>query len=347
MSEDARLGSDPVAAEPDVLLDILTRVFGRRPRGDQLERWQERLDQNVPARRFLRMLAASKPYAENAGVGAHSPPGHFYSPVVDPGQIEAYYARSAATSVDDLRASGIAIDLDAMRAFWDTQRGFIAASPWTQDPASGHRYFYDGGPYPRGDANTVRAIINRFRPRRVIEIGSGFSSAAMLDTADELGLADFKLTCVEPYPDRLKGQLRPADYDRVEILQQTVQTVPLDRFDALEAGDICFIDSSHVLKTGSDVHYELFHILPRLRKGVMVHFHDCRFPMEYSRKQVFDKNYSWNEVYAVRSMLMHSAKFRVFFWGSLFEAENPDLVSATLPAYATNPGSALWVETIA
>jgi hypothetical protein len=168
----------------------------------------------------------------------------------------------------------------------------------------------------------------------------------MLDTAEELGLDDFKLTCIEPYADRLKGQLRPADYARVDILEHGVQTAPLSLFETLEAGDICFIDSTHVLKTGSDVHHELFHILPRLRKGVIVHFHDCRFPLEYSRKQVFEKNYSWNEVYGVRAVLMHSSKFRVLFWGSLFDQEFPDLVKKTLPEYSRNPGSAIWIETI-
>ena len=346
MDDDSLLFDEvAVAAEPDLLTDVLTRVYGRKPRGDMVEKFREKLD--MPAGRFLEMMERAKAFGQNAQVGAHSPAGHYYSPVVDPSQIESYYAQSSATSVDELRASGIAIDLDAMEAFWEANRAFIAASPWTDNADSGHRYFYDGGPYPRGDANTVRAVMNHFRPKRVIEVGSGFSSAAILDTAEELGLDEFTLTCIEPYPQRLKGQLRESDYARVEILEEGVQTVAVDRFDQLEAGDICFIDSTHVLKTGSDVHQELFRIVPRLKPGVMLHFHDCRFPFEYSRKQVFDKNYSWNEVYAVRALLMHSSKFRIFFWGSLFEKSNPELVKETLPAYSLNPGSAIWIETLA
>jgi len=343
--EDDAVNEAAATAKPDLLTDVLTRVFGRKPRGNAVDRFREKLD--IPASKFLKMMEEAKAFGQNAQVGAHSPAGHYFSPVVDPAQIEDYYARSSTTSVDELRAGGIAIDIEGMNAFWKANRSFIAKSPWTNCADSGHRYFYDGGPYPRGDANTVRAMMNHFRPKRVIEVGSGFSSAAILDTAEELGLDAFTLTCIEPYPQRLKGQLRESDYARVEILEEGVQTVAIERFDALEAGDICFIDSTHVLKTGSDVHHELFRIIPRLKPGVMLHFHDCRFPLEYSRKQVFEKNYSWNEVYAVRALLMHSTKFRIFFWGSLFEKLNPQLVRNTLFEYARNPGSALWIETIA
>jgi hypothetical protein len=75
-------------------------------------------------------------------------------------------------------------------------------------------------------------------------------------------------------------------------------------FDVLDENDILFINSSHVAKTGSDVNFELFEILPRLKKGVIVHIHDILYPFEYPREWVIERNYSWNEVYAVRAFLM-------------------------------------------
>jgi hypothetical protein len=130
----------------------------------------------------------------------------------------------------------------------------------------------------------------------------------------------------------------------VEIVEQGVQGFDLERFRQLERNDILFIDSTHVLKTGSDVHYELFHILPVLRPGVLVHFHDCRWPFEYSDKQIFQKKYSWNEAYGVRALLMYSTRFRVIFYGSLFAVERPELAHDVSPTFTRNPGSAIWLQ---
>jgi predicted O-methyltransferase YrrM len=237
---------------------------------------------------------------------------------------------------------GIDFPLDAMQAFWRRNADFIVQAPFSEMPDSVHRYSYGGGPYPYGDGVMLRTMIRHYQPARIVEIGSGYSTACMLDTMDELGLDALELTCIEPNPQRLFSILRDADRSRIVIHQNNVQEVDLDVFRALRANDILFIDSSHVLKTGSDVHFELFYILPILAPGVIVHFHDCRFPLEYSDRQIFVKNYSWNEVYAVRALLMYSTRFKVIFQGSLFRQAFPDLAAMSAP-FRRNPGAALWL----
>ena len=79
---------------------------------------------------------------------------------------------------------------------------------------------------------------------------------------------------------------------RVRVFEKPVQQVPLSIFDALQAGDILFIDFTHVLRTGGDVCFELFEILPRLSRGVLVHFHDMFWPFEYPRSWSVDENRS-------------------------------------------------------
>jgi predicted O-methyltransferase YrrM len=275
-------------------------------------------------------------------VRVHNPPGHFFSPVVDPDEIGDYYRMSASAEPHDL--AGIDFHLDDMVAFWTRNRDFIAATPFTSEPDGKHRYHYRGPPFPEGDAITLRAMIGHFRPRRIIEIGSGFSTGCMLDSAEHAGLDTVRLDCIDPYPQRLRSLLRPGDLARVRIHERGVQGMPLDMFRELEAGDILFIDSTHVLKTGSDVHYELFYILPVLKPGVLIHWHDCRFPFEYSTEMVFRKNYSWNEVYAVRLLLMDSRRYRMVFWGSLFARVHEELIARTIPIYLRKPGSALWAQ---
>lgn len=265
------------------------------------------------------------------------PPGHFHSPVVDPSTVKDYVEWSRAQPI-----AGIDLPLEAMQAFYERHLPMFKATRLAKTRETGRRYYESEAPFPVGDVLSLRAMLLDHKPRRIIEIGSGFSSAAMLDTAEEFGLS-FRLTCIEPYPERLRSLLRPSD--RVEIIEQELQTVPLERFHALESGDIVFIDSTHVLKTGSDVHYELFHILPALRAGVIVHFHDCRYPFEYPNEWIFERNYSWNETYALRAFLMYNARFRVIFWHSFIRHVRHAWFAEHFPEMLPkNPGGSIWLR---
>jgi predicted O-methyltransferase YrrM len=190
----------------------------------------------------------------------------------------------------------------------------------------------------------LRAMIAHFRPKNVIEIGSGFSSACILDAVDQVGLSDFTMTCIDPDPSRLRSRLREEDHSRVKIIEGPVQDVPVSTFSTLNENDILFIDSTHVLKTASDVHYELFSILPSLKKGVLVHFHDIHYPFEYPRQWLFEKNLSWNEIYALRAFLMYNTAFEVVFWTGLFAHRQHALILETHPLFLQNPGGSIWLR---
>ena len=328
-------------ADERALHDVLLRLFGRTPTDTELASWLTRLEAGMSARQFVDQVSRGRGFLANSAVRTKNPAGHFYSPVVDPDQVRGYVERERAAGLEGV--AGIAFPLEDMARFWQANLAHIQSAPFADTDDGVHRYCYEGGPYNGGDGTVLWTMIHQFRPRRIIEIGSGYSSACMLDTADYLRLAEFHLTCIEPNPERLFSILRPDDAARMTIHRCGVQDVDPAVFDSLERDDILFIDSSHVLKTGSDVHFELFHILPRLKPGVVVHFHDCRFPFEYSDRQIFVKNYSWNEVYAVRALLMYSSRFRVIFHGSLFAEKYPELARLCLP-FRRNPGSALWVQ---
>jgi hypothetical protein len=120
----------------------------------------------------------------------------------------------------------------------------------------------------------------------------------------------------------------------------------LAEFSILERGDILFIDSSHVAKTGSDVNYLYFEVLPRLASGVHMHIHDIHMPHEYSREWVIDENRSWNEQYLVRALLMFSNGFRVTFGCNFAHSKFPELVrqALKLPNGRSFGGGSLWIE---
>jgi len=126
------------------------------------------------------------------------------------------------------------------------------------------------------------------------------------------------------------------------LLARPVQEVGLAPFLALEAGDVLFIDSSHVAKTGSDVNFLYFEVLPRLAAGVVVHVHDVFLPDEYPPEWVLDEGRSWNEQYLLRALLMHSRAFRVLFGCHAASRLFPELVSEVFGGALG--GGSFWIE---
>ena len=109
------------------------------------------------------------------------------------------------------------------------------------------------------------------------------------------------------------------------------------------------IDSSHIVKTGSDVHFELTELLPRLRRGVVVHFHDVFYPFEYPEKWVLEDNNSWNEIYYLQTFLMHNDAFEIIYFNDYFSKVHGDTILASLPPDVSalvrlNPGGGLWLR---
>ncbi len=177
----------------------------------------------------------------------------------------------------------------------------------------------------------------------MIEIGSGTSSAVALDTFDRFFAKRPQCCFIDPYPALLRSLLKPEDDATVEIIGSPIQDVSLSRFDALGRNDILFIDSTHIVKTGSDVAHELFEILPRLRPGVVVHFHDVLYPFEYPKLWAVDLNYSWNEIYALRAFLMGNHDWEIMFFNDYFARVERARVERDAPEVLTNPGGGLMV----
>ena len=164
----------------------------------------------------------------------------------------------------------------------------------------------------------------------------------MLDTRERLP-APLELTFIEPYPARLRSLLRPADADTTRVLEQRVQDVPVDVFQCLRAGDILFIDSSHVSRVGSDVNYLFFEILPVLEPGVIVHVHDVLWPFEYPRTWVLEGR-AWNEAYLLRAFLQYNSTFEVMLFNAWIGQAARDLAAELMPEFLVNPGGSFWMR---
>lgn len=319
-------------------------LLGREPDKRGLEYYEKALKTSHTCADVLEEFMSCEEFRQKSDAKLFAPPGHFYSPIADPRETDAHLSHLESRETPHA-LPGIAIDPVGMRVVWRELAPFIASNPFPTVKTHGFRYAFDNENYSNGDGMILHAMLRLHRPRRVIEVGSGWSSACTLDTVERHLVGNTRVTFVEPYPKLLKSLIGPMSA-RVDLHACKVQDAPMRIFEELEAGDILFIDSTHVLRTGSDVCFELFEILPRLASGVIVHIHDIFWPFEYPRRWAVDENRSWNELYAVRAFLTDNPSWRILFFNDYFAKVERHLIEANCPAFLVNSGGALWLQRV-
>jgi hypothetical protein len=269
------------------------------------------------------------------------PTGHFYSPYPDLDELT-----KRAPTIFDINKEMVGVDfrVDEQLAMFDTMVELIEEDlPFPADKGEEYRYYFDNPAYSWSDGMVLHAMLRHIKPRRIVEVGSGYSSAMTLDTTERWLDGAVDLVFVEPYTDLLRSLLRPGDDDRVTIHEQAVQDVDLDVFTSLEAGDVLFIDSTHVVKAGSDVNHLYFEVLPRLAEGVWIHIHDIFDPFEYAEIWVREGR-AWHEAYLLRALLTFNDTFEIRWFQDYMWHHHSQLLEARLPLMAKNSGGNIWLQ---
>lgn len=263
--------------------------------------------------------------------GYHVLPVHFYSPVPD--------ARALPERLWAVRDHRIGIDLAPdrqlerlerfRRRFGEEYRSF-PAGPGQGPP----RFHLANGTFGPGDAEALYCMIRDLAPARIIEIGSGVSTLVIdqaLGANRSAGAPPTSFTVIDPHPSAAARSAASVS----EVVAQKVQDVGTSRFEGLEAGDLVFIDSSHVVATGSDVVFEYLEVLPRLAPGVVVHAHDIFLPDEYPRSWVVDRHVFWTEQYLLAAFLAFNPSFRVLWAGHYLHRHHFEALSRAVPSVAS------------
>jgi Methyltransferase domain len=254
--------------------------------------------------------------------GYHIMPVHFYNPVPDTLELEkdVWTRRSELVGVDMNVSKQLEI-LSEFGAHYKSEYELLHSL---------------GAGTP--DWGVLYCMIRHFKPRRIIEIGSGASTAvsamAVERNRKEMGIAA-SLIAIEPHPSQ---ELIDGFPGLSELKSMPVQDVPLTEFQQLGENDILFIDSSHILKIGSDVQYEYLEIIPRLKNGVIVHIHDIFFPYEYPREWVMDRSIFWNEAYILQAFLAFNSAFEVIWSSSYLHHHHPGALQQAFSRYHPQNG---------
>jgi hypothetical protein len=294
--------------------------------------------------RYIRRLMAENDRlrTELAKWAGFVEPGHFYSPLPSRAEVREVFARGG------FGPPFSAVDLNEAAQFSLLEKlaGYYPDQPFPEEPVPGRRFHLNNSSYGHFDAIMLYGMIRHLQPRRIIEVGSGFSSAAMLDINEHVLQWRVQLTFIDPDMSRVRSLLRVGDDSRATLIERRVQDVPLDVFTRLEANDILFIDSSHVSKVGSDVNRLFFEVLPALGEGVHVHIHDVAGNLEYP-KEWFDEGRAWNEQYLLRAFLMYNRAFQVVLFSAwLFDTKN-EFLRKRMPLCARGGGGQIWLQKMA
>jgi predicted O-methyltransferase YrrM len=327
-------------------IDGCFRRFLRRPADPEaigyylplLQAGADRLDviQGIVVSDEFLGLLMRQAFGKHVGspVLAFAPPGHYYCPIPSPRDVARWAAPKFAEGPESLVGLdlNVAGQLAMIRALGPLTRDLGFADTHTRAT----RYYWDNDGFAPGDATALAAMIRHFRPRRIIEAGAGYSTAVMLDVSERYVTSPPTIECIDPEPERLQSLLRPGDEGRLTIHQTLVQNLPLSFFTRLEPNDILFIDSSHVLKLGSDVAFFLLDVLPRLAPGVVVHVHDIATSFEYP-PEWYDEGRAWNEAPALRAFLAFNRNFEVIFFCDYLVRFQRDALATHMPLALRQP----------
>lgn len=277
----------------------------------------------------------------DGGVPTFVPPGHFYSPFPNVAQVRENEARFFPPPPRTL--PGIELRETEQLALLRELEPYYRAQPFAAHRSPARRYWFENPAYSYSDALFLHAMIRHLRPRRILEIGSGYSSCVTLDTNELFFGGTIDCTFVEPYPELLRSLLRPGDEARIRIVPAGAEAVGPELFERLDENDILFIDSTHVSKLGSDVNHLFLEVLPRLRPGVYVHVHDVHHPFEYPAGWIYEGR-AWTEAYLLRAFLAFNSAFEIVLFNTFLERFHEEWFRAHMPLCLENRGGSIWLR---
>jgi predicted O-methyltransferase YrrM len=281
-----------------------------------------------------------------------APVADYYHALRPVAELERHASRWHRSS----RMAGVSFDLSAMMAELE---GMAAAylPEYSQLPSYEEIKRQRRGPgFTTVDAMVLYMMLRRHRPARYLEVGSGLSTyyaslAAAKNAAEGRPMA---MMVVDPFVSAATRALPD-----VEVHAREAQDLPADWYAGrLEAGDVLFIDSTHVVRIDGEVPHLVLEVLPALKSGVLVHIHDVHFPYNVpADPAAYVSNRRWpmlfTEAMLVQAWLCHNPRVEILLSTPLLRHHHEDFLRRLLPGYRpleaedfdTHHGS-LWVRIV-
>jgi len=229
---------------------------------------------------------------------------HYYEPLFDDSSLTRPLSDDRALPGIDLNVSG---QLSFLRKLnHSCELGGMDLKKKSNDPTA---FYINNGNFESGDAEFLYQFIRTVKPNKIVEIGSGHSTKiarlALLQNRAESGVQATH-TCIEPYE---MGWLEKLE--EVSVIRKRVEDCSLDWSRQLAAGDLLFVDSSHMIRPQGDVLTEYLEIFPQLASGVYIHIHDIFTPKDYIHSWIAEEVRFWNEQYLLEALLSNTDRYEV------------------------------------
>jgi len=266
---------------------------------------------------------------------------HYYDPFVKPGDLKKPLNA-------DRNLGGIDWNVDEQLALLNQFDFNEELLEFPMQGKSKDQYTYDNGTFLAGDAEYFYSMIRHFKPGRLVEVGCGYSTrialAAIRKNRQEDPAYTCEHVCIEPFETRL-----PAT-DEISYIRELVESVDLKLFSDLNEDDLLFIDSSHMIRPQGDVLHEILEVLPQLKPGVRVHFHDIFSPRDYPEDWILERIRFWNEQYLMEAFLSYNRNFKVTGAINFLYHQHRDRLNEKCPALDKMPSkgepSSFWIQRV-
>ncbi|MCC6680136.1 MAG: class I SAM-dependent methyltransferase [Phycisphaeraceae bacterium] len=263
-------------------------------------------------------------------LGVNITPHHFYSEIPDYRHLETHDYWRQPLSMHDIQGATIEPQLAMAQEL---------CGPYVEKLQGGQIHaqasHMNGEPgFGIIEADMLYCYLRALKPRRIVQVGCGVSTAVTLIAAADEPDYHPQIVCVDPYPTKLLHKL--ATENKITLVPQMAQVVPLQTFTDLVAGDLLFIDSTHTLRVGSEVIQLICEVLPRLRQGVRVHLHDIPFPYSYAPR-VLTMPFISREPVLLYGFLVSNPNYRIDVSMSMLHYAEPDAMRKILAHYDPMP----------
>ena len=293
---------------------------------------------------IIRRLGLSRMTVSNTifnNIGLLPIHNHYYHPLINPNKHNLKSLR------DERIIGGLDLNINKQKEIILSFNYVDELLKFPPKKSNGNEYYYHNDSFGSGDSEYLYNIIRKFKPNRIIEVGSGFSTKMMLNSInknkDEDSNYNCELTCIEPF-----------EYKQIEglpitLLKEKVESLDIKIFKELKNDDILFIDSSHIIRPQGDVLFEIQQILPELNPGVLIHFHDIFTPRDYLDEWIYKEHFLWNEQYFLETFLSCNDRFEVIGSLNYLKHNYWELLSSKCPILSreknSEPGS-FWIRKI-
>jgi hypothetical protein len=271
---------------------------------------------------------------------------HFYSPVPDVADLQTrkVFAKKSKLNGIDFR------EKEQLEFLLELGKNFGEECDWPINPTGIEEEFYlNNFCFSYGCAAGLHSMIRNFKPKNIIEIGSGFSSRVISKalTLNQKQGRNCNYTIIDPYPNEvIEKKLKNV----TTLTKERVELVSPEVFNSLQENDILFIDSGHTVRIGGDVNFLFLDVLPILAKGVIIHIHDINLPYEYPEAYCTNPSFRvfWTEAYLLQAFLAFNTSFEVLLGMSYIQTEHMDIFKKAFPKYTTDfSGSgSFWIRKV-